>query len=582
MAEIKVEKADIITLFTKDYPHFLIPDYQRPYAWTEEECQTLWDDIFTFAIPEGNSENFNPKKDMYFLGPIVTFENDKGEKEVIDGQQRLTTLMLLLRAFYSKIGIQKDPQSVKTAEELAKCLWEMDEDDNFDKNDLKIDSEVASDDDKDEFLNILRTGEVDPKMRSKYANNYRFFISKIDNLKNEYPGYTHLMPRRIMKNCILLPIEAESQETALRIFSTLNDRGLPLSDSDIFKAQLYKYYTDAGKHDKFVERWKNLEELANKIFHPIKGTPMDELFTRYMYFERAKARNKSTTTEALRNFYGKDSFALLKEENTFDNLEKLANFWKCVDSQDDNYFSERVLRRLFVLNYAPNGMWAYFTSVYYMQNADKDGKLDDEKFYNFLNRITAFIWTYAITNPGVNALRTPLFAEMINIVDGKEVTFSEYLFNLENVKTLFNEFKFLNSRPITRSMLAWWAFTDKNQKVIPISEIYEIEHIYPRNRQQNEKGLIDPAELESLGNKALLEKRVNIRASDYRFEDKKKYYVGFEGSRGYREGTNIYELHKFGTDENMKDFTESDIMHRHDDILFAFYEYLKQNRLIVE
>lgn len=67
-----------------------------------------------------------------------------------------------------------------------------------------------------------------------------------------------------MNNCILLPIEAESQDTALRIFSTLNDRGMPLSDSDIFKAQFYKFYTGKGEKDAFIKRWKELEELTEK------------------------------------------------------------------------------------------------------------------------------------------------------------------------------------------------------------------------------------------------------------------------------------------------------------------------------
>ena len=63
-----------------------------------------------------------------------------------------------------------------------------------------------------------------------------------------------------------MPIEAESQDTALRIFSTLNDRGKPLSDTDIFKAQFYKFYSDQGRKEEFISRWKALEELSDKIF----------------------------------------------------------------------------------------------------------------------------------------------------------------------------------------------------------------------------------------------------------------------------------------------------------------------------
>ena len=120
-----------------------------------------------------------------------------------------------------------------------------------------------------------------------------------------------------MYNCILLPIEAETQDTALRIFSTLNDRGLPLSDSDIFKAQFYKIFTAKGEKDSFIQKWKDLESLCEKIFHPISGTPMDELFTRYMYYERAKMGIKNSTTEALRKFYERNGYSLLKKVSIF-------------------------------------------------------------------------------------------------------------------------------------------------------------------------------------------------------------------------------------------------------------------------
>ncbi|MBQ9631168.1 MAG: hypothetical protein IJR49_06250, partial [Treponema sp.] len=103
------------------------------------------------------------------------------------------------------------------------------------------------------------------------------------------------------------------------------------------------------------------------------------------------------------------------------------------------------------------------TSVYFMQNKDKNCLLDDEKFYNFLSKITAFIWAYAITNPGVNALRTPIYAEMVNLIDGKAVSFSDYLFEKDRLSTLLHTYVFSNIRPITKSMLAWWTFTNENK-----------------------------------------------------------------------------------------------------------------------
>ena len=188
--------------------------------------------------------------------------------------------------------------------------------------------EVATDNDKEEFLEILRTGIVNKEMKSKYACNFRFFQNNIDEFLSKYPTYFAYLPTRIMNNCILLPIEAESQDTALRIFSTLNDRGKPLSDADIFKAQFYKHFSKLGKKEEFIAQWKKLEELCERIFHPISGTPMDELFTRYMYFVRAKMGIVSSTTEALRKFYEKNSYALLKDGGTANERENLSSILK--------------------------------------------------------------------------------------------------------------------------------------------------------------------------------------------------------------------------------------------------------------
>ena len=579
MSKLNIDQKSVRALFSEKKADFLIPDYQRPYAWGEKECQTLWDDLFLFAFPDNDCDKFNSDSDEYFLGPIVTFKNDDGKMEIIDGQQRLTTLMLLLRAFYEKYGSMKNDKAVKTSKFIEQCIWKTDEFGDPDKSALKIDSEVATDKEKDEFLNILKTGTLSDCAKSSYANNYRFFQQKIVDFLNTYPDWFSFFPIRIMNNCILLPIEAESQDTALRIFSTLNDRGKPLSDADIFKAQFYKYYSAKGEREVFIQKWKDLEVLCDSIFHPITGTPMDELFTRYMYYERAKQGIKSSTTEALRKFYERNAYSLLKNDQTFENLINLADFWNDVQNQNVERFSDRILRRLFVLNYAPNGMWTYFVSVYYMANRDSDGLLNDDRFYSFLNKITAFIWAYAVTNPGVNALRTPVYAEMVNIVNDKPVEFSKYKFDADTIRSIFDNFSFNNARPITKAMIAWWAYQNDKQPLLSLETTFEIEHIYARNRNEKENSLTDARNVESLGNKALLEKRINIRASDYRFADKKKYYEGFTNSKGQvKEGTGVVEL--LDLTATSTDFTENDIIDRYKKMIDCFINYLQKNSLI--
>lgn len=580
MSKLNIDQKTIKDLFSDKKSEFLIPDYQRPYAWGIKECETLWDDLFLFSFPDNDCDKFNRDNDEYFLGPIVTFKNTDGKLEIIDGQQRLTTFMLLLRAFYDKFEKMKDDKSIKTRKQIEQCIWKTDEFGDADKSELKIDSEVATDNDKEEFLNILKTGIIAEGSKSRYAKNYKFFQDKIATFLNEYASYVPLLPLRIMQNCILLPIEAESQDTALRIFSTLNNRGKPLSDADIFKAQFYKYYSDKGEKDEFNQKWKDLEVLCNDIFPSSNGSSLDEIFTRYMYYERAKMNIKSSTTEALRSFYERNNYELLKNNETFENLIDLAHFWKDILTQNSDKFSNDVLKRLYVLNYAPNGMWTYFVSVYYMANRDENGMLDDDLFYQFLSKITAFIWAYAVTNPGVNALRTPVYPEMINIINHKPVTFHEFLFDSQQVKSRFHNFDFNNPRPITKSMVTWWAFQNPEQKLIePLEQRMEIEHIFAKKRQENEKSLTNPNNLESLGNKSLLEKNINIRASDYRFEDKKKYYTGFTNSRNQKkEGTKIKELLNLA--ETNTDFTETDIEKREAEIISKFIEFMDKNGLI--
>ena len=576
MSKLTVDQKNVKGLFQESKTSFLIPDYQRPYAWGEGECKTLWEDLFTFSFPNDDCDQFN-EEDEYFLGPIVTFKNDDKKLEIIDGQQRLTTLMLLLRAFYNKLSHMKDQNSQAMKQDIEKCLWRANNFGAYQKDDLKIASEVATDNDKEEFIAILRDGNAD-NMKSRYAKNFKYFEGQIVDFLNNYPSYFAYLPARILNNCVLLPIEAESQDAALRIFSTLNDRGKPLSDADIFKAQFYKFYKEQGKKDEFIEQWKALDTIASDVFKPTSGTPLDELFTRYMYYERAKLGIKSSTTEALRKFYERDSYAIFKKPETLDNITTLAKFWQDVNLQDSERFSQDILRKLFVLNYAPNGMWTYLVTVYFMQNQESDGSLDDSKFSKFLDKITAFIWSYALTNPGVNSLRTPVYAAMLNIVNGQDVTFSENLFDETRFRSIFGNYIFSNQRTVTKAYIAWWAFTFSDQKLLSLESNFDIEHIFPKARQQKEGTLKDNRSIELLGNKSLLEKRINIRASDYRFADKKKYYIGFKTPKGEKRATEVVELAELAN--KYSDFTETEIKERNNMILDRFVEYLRTNDLL--
>ena len=111
-----------------------------------------------------------------------------------------------------------------------------------------------------------------------------------------------------------------------------------------------------------------------------------------------------------------------------------------------------------------------------------------------------------------------------------------------------------------------------------ILDLLEIEHIYARNRYEKEKSLSNPTFIELLGNKSLLEKHINIRASDYRFSDKVVYYRGYINKRKQaKQGTKMSELLEMANCKT--DYTESDILDRNSTIIDAFIEYLRANKL---
>jgi uncharacterized protein with ParB-like and HNH nuclease domain len=148
MAELVVNKKSIFELldFSKiQASKFIIPDYQRPYAWIREKCETLWNDIFDSATNE---------ESQYFFGTIVT-NKDGADISIIDGQQRITSFFLLLRAFYHKFENLGDKSKiVRLYNEIGSCIWDTDKRSGnvTDKTKFHIQSLIATEDEKNIFL----------------------------------------------------------------------------------------------------------------------------------------------------------------------------------------------------------------------------------------------------------------------------------------------------------------------------------------------------------------------------------------------------------------------------------------------
>lgn len=238
-------------IFSSDFD-YSIPSYQRPYAWTEVQAGELFSDLYDFFQKE--------KDDTYFLGSIVLIkEEGNPNSEVIDGQQRLTTLTILLAAITSRFEGElradfesyiREPgrasQGLKPKPRLA--LRERDRQFFSDYvQGLRFEKLVA-----------LDPAQVDNESQRNIRRNAELFMQRIDtNFANDTPRLVEF-GSFLVQRCFLVAVSTPSQQSAFRVFSVLNSRGLDLLPTDIIKSDIIGSITPA-KQDEYTETWEELE-----------------------------------------------------------------------------------------------------------------------------------------------------------------------------------------------------------------------------------------------------------------------------------------------------------------------------------
>lgn len=519
MADLHVSKKTVGKLFSEmQNRKFVIPDYQRPYKWNIEKCETLWSDIENFAQTDAKSGA------DYFLGTIVSYVNDDRNQEIIDGQQRITSFMLLLRSFYKKLDdMVEDEDVIGLKNQLAPCIWDINPISQkvTDKTKIHIVSEVATEEDNETFHKILETGNVIDNTSDNYSNNYRFFKEKCDEYATTNPMQWKELCVTILQKCIILPIECDAQDTALTIFSTLNDRGMPLADSDIFKAQIYRNCTTEEKRKEFTETWKELTQICKQGYFSI-----DDIFRYYTHVLRAR-NNDKTKEVGLRKFYADNKYERLKADNIMTEIMDLAYFWRFINEWiepeiDYTYvISDKADIHLHCLSCYPNEFWKYATSVFFMKN--KDSQTFETDFENMLQKLIAFLFAKFIDQPSVNAIKDDIYNSCISLNTNNEL---QYRFTL-NEELLSQQIDNHSSSRISRALLLLYAYQNPNQtEVIPYT--FDIEHIFPKKWQDTNYNGWTKSDadlyLDRFGNKTVFEKKLNIQAGNGYFGVKKQKY----------------------------------------------------------
>ena len=321
---IEANKGILKKIFSEEF-WFIVPQYQRPYVWQEENIQELIDDLYYAFENKQNSE--------YFLGALVlkrTTEKEFREYEIVDGQQRLTTLCMMMAVIRDLI---KKPQYKYT---LSQMIYQ-------EENELlKVPSrnriKYNTRDKVKDFVKdyIIANGSTRKRDLVNYHEDTNISVSNmakaISTMHTIFENKENLESFAVflLNNVLFIYVSTDNTEDAFRLFTILNDRGIPLSNADILKSI---NIGEIGEEDldEYSKHWEYLEEKYHKGFD------------RFLSFVRTiLLKNKPSSNlldEYEKNIYQKN--ILKKGKNTIDFLIELDGIYdKIIDLNDENLSNE--------------------------------------------------------------------------------------------------------------------------------------------------------------------------------------------------------------------------------------------------
>ena len=272
---LNAEQKSIYQIFSGEN-QYIIPPYQRAYSWTMVQCKALFEDI--------KKAFYNSEQEGYFLGNIVLAKSieERNKLEVIDGQQRLASLTLLLKvllsfdkdnkALYSAIWI-KDRRTEEEIQRLETNVF-MEKDFNYFKDVLAFDFST----------NVCDSVKKEDNL---FKQNICYFYNELKEFQEHNDIFK--FADFLLDSVYILPIETEdtnadkARKNALQVFETINNRGLDLSTSDIFKARLYSMALNELEHKDFIIKWKELVQYCNEL-----NLEIDNIFKIYSYIIRGE------------------------------------------------------------------------------------------------------------------------------------------------------------------------------------------------------------------------------------------------------------------------------------------------------
>ena len=524
--KIKAEEQSLVDVFNDKYL-FEIPVFQRPYAWTTEQVNDLLSDLTDAMGRDSESP--------YFLGSIVLIkEAHKPHSLVVDGQQRLTTLTMLICVLRDLFGDDEKAKKLDpfirqvgndymgTEDEFRLSLRELDKD-FFRKN-------------VQEMGNLSDFLEHDPV---RFSDSGKHIFENVKRLKqlleSQSEDQRDAFAKYVIQKCYLVVVSATDVDSAYRIFSVMNDRGLSLSPTDILKAEIIGKLPPHAQND-YSAKWEGIEEgLGRDDFR--------DLFTHIrMIYRKDKLRG------TLQREFEESVLNGGKYENFIDDvLEPYASIYETVSraSFQSTEGAEKVNASLQHLSRLPNFDWIPPAMAFFHRNESDRGGLT-----RFLSDLERFSYGLYIRGAYSNE-RLGRYVRVLNAIEQDDDLFassgalqlseddkSEILSRLEG--PLYSQMRVLS--PLLLRLDSLLADAGASYQHSTIS----IEHVLPRNPADDSQWIEwfpDADEREywthRLANLVLLSRRKNSSASNYDFELKKHGYFQQNGTTPFALTTQV-------------------------------------------
>ena len=510
---IGAKELPLVGVFNDAY-RFEIPDYQRPYSWTTEQAGELLEDLM---YASGQSEDVSDAS-PYFLASIVIIKGeDSPQADVVDGQQRITTLTILLsvlrelsndsstEAIHSFVREQSNPIS---GVEGQFRLSVRERDREFFQCNVQEKGNLFH------LLDQPPTGLPDSQQRMiENASHLRKELTKLGDERRNH------LAQFLIQRCYLVVVSTTDQDSAYRIFSVLNDRGLDLSPTDILKAQIIGEL-DGTIRANYTETWEDIEEeLGRDNFRSLFA----HIRMIYMKDKARGALNKEFQEGVLKGMDGK---------HFIDNvLEGYANAFEQVtltNAQTGSGF-EPVNQYLGYLGLLDNVDWIPPAIEYFKRN-----EYDPDSLLRFVRDLERLAYGMFIRRVNVTG-RINRYADVLRAIERDDELFAEGALQLtedekrEVLKTLSGPIYSLPRvpRPLMLRLDGLLA-----EGAVNVSHgVISIEHVLPQNPSEGSQWFCwfpdDTARIEwthKLANLVLLSRRKNSQANNAEFNIKKHTY----------------------------------------------------------